>query len=95
MAGAKHPLIATHGPNASPNLISQGLESESAISCGERARKAVTQPCMGLRGEKDADCFLISPAEQLFEPVEWDKRTIVVKLEALRQMKAVNCVEEE
>src|ERR1019366_4496369 len=94
MSGAEHPLIALHRSHAEPHLVSQGLECETTVSCGQRAAKGVARAFDSTSREKRPNCFFVAPAEQFVVAVEWDQGT-AARLRSSGQMKTVNCVKKK
>ena len=74
VARAKHPLIASHRPHASPHLVGKRLKREPAIRGGQRAGNAVARSLALLGSEKDPDGLFIPPAQQLFVTMKGDQR---------------------
>jgi hypothetical protein len=94
MPGSEHPLIPAHGPDAGPDLVRQGLKTETPIRCRKRTRYAVVGAFRPLLAEKALNGFLETTVQQIFVPLKGDQPTQRKSL-LPRQMEAMNCIEEE
>ena len=65
MAGAEHPLVALHRPDAAPDLIGQGLEAELPVGLGQGARYAVAGAVLLLPCQKEVDRLLEPPLKEV------------------------------
>ena len=57
MTDPKHPLIATYGSHAFPNLVGQRLKPQLVIGGCQRARQRVTRAALLLVVDKAIKCF--------------------------------------
>src|SRR5678816_2882386 len=94
VAGAEHPLIAAHGPNALAHLIGQRLERQSVIRGRERAGNGIVGPFFALGFQENRNRLWKTTLQKILVSREGG-RSFQFHAGTSRQMEAVDRIEEE
>ncbi len=73
MSHSEHPLVAAHRAHRAADLVGQGLECQSVVSCRQGAGDSVCRSFCPLHAKELVDGFFESTRQQMLETLIRDQ----------------------